>query len=225
MVDIGRERRSTRKLQPGWTVGGSTNDADSDFCAKPNNNTSFYIYNLLSKKWVVMNMCKPGGLSCCLCSALAPWQLTHCFWCFLSYFRFNMQVTRGALGQFFRQLSKWSIQQLLSNHLFSEFVWKCRTAWDGPVSLPNFKIHRYQKKFKRIQKNSKDSFWVFQVGFQKQICKKPCPISAPPDLHHLRTAGCMLQSVLKYGHHYGDVVVMLLYVIIQLDYKDELYKY
>ena len=99
-----------------------------------------------------MNMCKPGGLSCCLCSALAPWQLTHCFWCFLSYFRFNMQVTRGALGQFFRQLSKWSIQQLLSNHLFSEFVWKCRTAWDGPVSLPNFKIHRYQKKFKRIQK-------------------------------------------------------------------------
>jgi len=35
MVDIGRERRSTRKLQPGWTVGGSTNDADSDFVLNP----------------------------------------------------------------------------------------------------------------------------------------------------------------------------------------------
>jgi len=101
-----------------------------------------------------MNMCKPGGLSCCLCLALAPWQLTHCFWCFSSYFRFNTQVTLGALGQFFRQLSKWSIQQLLSNHLFSEFVWKCRTDLKTDqyhtVSLPNFKIHTDIKRIQQI---------------------------------------------------------------------------
>jgi hypothetical protein len=48
---------------------------------------------------------------------------------------------------------------------------------NGPVS---YSIPAQLQNSHRYQKNSTDSFWVFQVGFQKQICKKPCPISAPP---------------------------------------------